>query len=198
MYSLENYILIVENVITDKLCSEIFNEYEKAADWRAATVGNTGNANNDIRKCHAINMSDSNVIKNNQETRKKIDDYLYIASSFVLTKYKTHHYNLFGNKKFSKEYLAPEGDSGYILLRYEKNDFYIEHTDHFLQQPRVLSCSFALNDNYEGGEFAFFDRELKYKLPKGSAIVFPSNFMYPHEIMPITSGIRYSIITWFI
>jgi hypothetical protein len=55
-----------------------------------------------------------------------------------------------------------------------------------------------LNNDYEGGEFAFFDRELKYKLKKGSCIMFPSNFMYPHEIMPVTSGTRYSIITWFV
>ena len=36
------------------------------------------------------------------------------------------------------------------------------------------------------------------KLKKGDAIMFPSNFMYPHEIMPVTQGTRYSIITWFI
>jgi predicted 2-oxoglutarate/Fe(II)-dependent dioxygenase YbiX len=64
--------------------------------------------------------------------------------------------------------------------------------------PRSVSCSFALNDDYEGGEFAFFDRELKYKLKKGSILLFPSSFMYPHEIMPVTKGTRYSIVTWFI
>ena len=47
------------------------------------------------------------------------------------------------------------------------------------------------------GEFAFFNRELKYKLNQGDVIMFPSTFMYPHEIMPITKGTRYSIITWF-
>ena len=40
--------------------------------------------------------------------------------------------------------------------------------------------------------------DLKYKLDKGDAIMFPSNFMYPHEIMPVTKGTRYSAITWFI
>jgi predicted 2-oxoglutarate/Fe(II)-dependent dioxygenase YbiX len=55
-----------------------------------------------------------------------------------------------------------------------------------------------LNDDFEGGEFVFFNKELKYKLEKGDAIMFPSNFMYPHEVMPVTQGTRYSIITWFI
>ena len=54
-----------------------------------------------------------------------------------------------------------------------------------------------LNDDYEGGEFAFFDRQLKYKLNKGDVLMFPSTFMYPHEVMPVTQGTRYSIITWF-
>jgi predicted 2-oxoglutarate/Fe(II)-dependent dioxygenase YbiX len=61
-----------------------------------------------------------------------------------------------------------------------------------------VSCSFALNDNYEGGEFSFFDGQIKIKLPKGAALLFPSNFMYPHQILPVTNGTRYSIITWFI
>jgi predicted 2-oxoglutarate/Fe(II)-dependent dioxygenase YbiX len=55
-----------------------------------------------------------------------------------------------------------------------------------------------LNDNFEGGEFSFFDEDLRYKIPKGAALMFPSNFMYPHQIMPVTKGVRYSIITWFI
>ena len=62
----------------------------------------------------------------------------------------------------------------------------------------TMSCVFYWNDDFEGGEFAFFDREIKYKLDKGDAIMFASNFMYPHEIMPVTKGTRYSIITWFI
>ena len=28
-------------------------------------------------------------------------------------------------------------------------------------------------------------------------VMFPSTFMYPHEVMPVTKGTRYSIITWF-
>ena len=55
-----------------------------------------------------------------------------------------------------------------------------------------------MNDAYEGGEVALFNRELVYKLDAGDVLVFPSNFMYPHEIMPVTEGTRYSIITWVV
>jgi hypothetical protein len=28
--------------------------------------------------------------------------------------------------------------------------------------------------------------------------MFPSNFLYPHSVLPVTEGTRYSIVTWFI
>ena len=36
----------------------------------------------------------------------------------------------------------------------------------------------------------------KCKLKKGSIVFFPSNFMYPLGIEPITEGTRYSIVAW--
>ena len=59
--------------------------------------------------------------------------------------------------------------------------------------PQVSSLLF-LNDDYKGGEFIICD--IEYKPKKGSSIIFPSNFMFPHEVLKITNGIRYSIITW--
>ena len=69
-------------------------------------------------------------------------------------------------------------------------------TDNFDFFPRVLSCSLILNDDYEGGDFAFFGGE--YIVPKkaGSAVVFPSNFCFPHAVLPVTEGDRHAIITW--
>ena len=83
-------------------------------------------------------------------------------------------------------------------MRYSENGYYSLHTDSYKDIPRSVSCSFNLNDDYEGGEFAFFGGEMMIRAPKGSAIVFPSNFMYPHEIMEVKKGTRYSIVTWFI
>ncbi len=52
----------------------------------------------------------------------------------------------------------------------------------------------VLNDDYEGGEFVLIDE--KIDLSKGDIIIFPSNFMYPHKVEPVTKGIRYSYISW--
>ena len=69
------------------------------------------------------------------------------------------------------------------------------HHSHGQKQgyPHLTSLIF-LNDDYEGGEFIVTDKE--YKTSKGSAIVFPSNFMFPHEVKEVTKGERWSIITW--
>ena len=72
-----------------------------------------------------------------------------------------------------------EIDTGYDLLRYKEGQFYVQHTDSFKQQQRSISCSFALNDDYEGGEFGFFNRERVIKLKKGDAINVPIKFHVP-------------------
>jgi len=51
-----------------------------------------------------------------------------------------------------------------------------------------------LNNDYEGGEFVLCGIPLEKK--QGSVVVFPSNFMYPHEVKEVTKGKRYSIMTW--
>ena len=77
-----------------------------------------------------------------------------------------------------------------------------EHCDHihtiFDGKRRgipVLSIVGALNEDYEGGEFIMWETE-KIELPQGSIMIFPSNFMYPHKVMPVTKGTRYSYVSW--
>jgi len=185
MKNINDYIVTFENVITDALCDAVLSEYKECNDWINATIKNGENLN--VRNCQLIGVSFSSIIEKNLPVRKNLDSYLFTSASNIIKKYN----NQFTNCKI-------EQDSGYDLLKYEVGQFYTTHTDSFKDRPRAVSCSFMLNDDYEGGEFAFFDRELVYKLKKGSCIMFPSNFMYPHEIMPVTSGTRYSIVTWFV
>ena len=85
--------------------------------------------------------------------------------------------------------------SGYWLLKYKEGDFLTCHND-FQAEAGSITMSFNINDDYEGGELAFWK---DYAIPtqKNCVHVFPSSFLYPHEVYPITRGIRYSAITWF-
>jgi len=185
MKNLFDYIVVIENALTPALCDAVLAEYKNCDDWINAAIENREDL--DIRNCQTIGISFDSVIQKNLQIRKNLDSYLFVSASNVIKQYR---------EKFSD--CTVEQDSGYDLLKYEVGGFYTTHTDSFKDRPRAVSCSFMLNDDYEGGEFAFFDRELIYNLKKGSCIMFPSNFMYPHEIMPVTSGTRYSIVTWFV
>ena len=183
---LQKFIVVAENVVPNKLCDAIIKEYKKSPEWQFAAVG--GNVvNTSIRNTQAISMSQPSVVNVNAKVRSQLDARMFDSASSAIRSYNQHF-----------PLVRIEEDSGYDLLRYETGQFYKEHVDSFKQHPRAVSCSFALNDDFEGGEFAFFGRKFKYNLKKGSAIMFPSNFMYPHEVMPVTKGTRYSIITWFI
>jgi len=184
--SLEDYIFTLDNIVPEELCNRILKEYHDCSFWTPTSVGD-GNIDNQIRNCDVINISESVVLQKNFDVRKKIDEDFYLCASKVINEYR----NLFPE-------VASEIDTGYGLLRYKEGQFYIQHTDSFKSQQRSVSCSFMLNDDYEGGEFAFFDREIIIKGSKGSIVMFPSNFMFPHEIMPVISGTRYSIITWYV
>lgn len=59
----------------------------------------------------------------------------------------------------------------------------------------ILSIIVNLNDQYTGGEIVF-NREKTISLGTGDILIFPSNFLYAHEIKPILSGTRYSIVAW--
>ena len=39
-------------------------------------------------------------------------------------------------------------------------------------------------------------RNMDMPLKKGDILIFPSVFLFPHEVKPITSGTRYSFVTW--
>ena len=167
------------------MCDEILGEFKSSDEWQDTHIA-TGFDKN-IRNCQTIGISFSSIIQKNSDVRHRLDNAVFDGAAKCIQEY---------NNKFPQ--CKIEEDSGYELLKYTEGCFYTEHTDSFKGRPRAVSCSFILNDEFEGGEFAFFNKELIYKLEKGEALMFPSNFMYPHEIMPVTKGTRYSIITWFI
>lgn len=58
----------------------------------------------------------------------------------------------------------------------------------------ILTVLGGLNDDYEGGELILCGEQVELKA--GEVLVFPSNFLYPHEVKPVKSGTRYSFVSW--
>jgi predicted 2-oxoglutarate/Fe(II)-dependent dioxygenase YbiX len=76
-------------------------------------------------------------------------------------------------------------------MKYETGAEIHPHSDH---APGTYgSISFNLNDNYEGGEFKFFNGNYTIPLNKGDALIFPADYFWVHEVTKVTKGERYSI-----
>lgn len=81
------------------------------------------------------------------------------------------------------------------------NGKYDWHHDVHWENPapfdRKLSIVVQLSrpDEYEGGDFEFFDLPKPEEFKKrGSVLVFPSFFL--HRVLPVTEGVRYSLVSW--
>ena len=103
------------------------------------------------------------------------------------------------------------------VTRYKKGGFYNFHKDgngcHMAKynnpsnafvhdHVRKLSMTVLLNESFEGGafEFASYGKEdciiTPLEMKQGDIVVFPS--CMEHRVAPITKGIRYSLVTWFL
>lgn len=83
------------------------------------------------------------------------------------------------------------------LLRYETDNMYHQHYDASAQYPRVVSLVMYLNDDFDGGEIEFKEFGLKVKPEAGTLLLFPSSYIYMHEVHPVKYGIRYTVVRWY-
>jgi len=174
MIAIQDFIKCYENMLDPELCKKIIKE--DSHDFKNAIVKD-------------------GIISSHRKCYMKVID----------KKFETNMYSNIGKflKLYEKEFkyfttgLSCE-DTGYqhLLYKGEEKGEYKDHVDHFDLYPRVLSCSIILNDDYDGGDFSFFEGE--YCVPKktGSAVVFPSNFCFPHAVTPVSNGDRHTIVTW--
>lgn len=106
------------------------------------------------------------------------DHYLKVAYPFAELSIKAREYN---------QYLTKYGPNGGLPL----------HHDQESVSSRTLSSVLYLNDNYEGGELWFPELNISLKPEAGSVVMFPSTFLYMHEVRPMISGYRYAMPHWY-
>lgn len=88
------------------------------------------------------------------------------------------------------------GGEGLRVMRYPVGGFYSEHVD-ANGDNRVMSLIMFLNDDYEGGTLKFPLHDIEIEAKAGRIILFPSNYIFPHKVEPVTDGKKYSVISWF-
>ena len=180
---MKDYIGYYTDLIPTPICDAIIGhvENERLSDFAKSTYSDPdGVVESDDRVCmdEIWFLQDHkfyDVLKN--FVLKGLENYSKQHPKFVVT----HHTN-------------------FRLNKYSKGGFMSKHCDNIHHShgqqygyPHVSVLLF-LNDDYDGGEFVVADET--YVTKKGSSLIFPSNFMFPHEVKPITNGTRWSVITW--
>ena len=183
--NLKDYIKCYKNFIPKKLCQQTINSLNKKEhkeDFREHTF-----YNHHIRYEKELSVSWVEIPE-----KQILQDKIWFAiERYILKDFK--HFDWFF------------GWQGYCEIRFNK---YVvdtnmkKHCDHIhsvfdgkIKGVPILSVVGVLNNNYEGGDFIMFE-DTKINLPAGSIFIFPSNFLYPHEVSSITKGTRYSFVTW--
>jgi len=175
MNNITDYIICFEDVLDKKTCIDIINNAD-ISKFKKATVGDEKQSSH--RNCYSKKLND------------KYDKKIYEGVSKILHKYvKSFPY-------FSTGLTIEDTGYGHLVYKGSEKGEYKTHVDHYDLYPRVLSCSFILNDEYDGGDFSFFEGKHIVKKKAGSVVVFPSNFCFPHAVTPVTNGNRHAIITW--
>ena len=85
---------------------------------------------------------------------------------------------------------------------YEEGTAMKNHCDHihslFEGNPRgipTLSMITTIYNNCEGGEFVMFEDQT-YSIDIGEVVIFPSIFLFPHEVKTVIKGKRISMVSW--
>lgn len=112
----------------------------------------------------------------------------------------------------SRKYKLCEGMQ---FLKYDavNQGKFLAHTDNayfdangkflYTSPQRVLATLTFVNDDFEGGDISFPDvimpdgKHFQIHPVAGTTIIFPADIRYTHEVMPVTKGIRYSIVGWY-
>ena len=86
------------------------------------------------------------------------------------------------------------------ILEYIQNQKYTYHVDaspvpDSKEYHRKISVILYLSNDFEGGHTKFLHK--KYKPPVGHAIIFPSNWCYPHTGTLVTKGKKRIAVTWY-
>ena len=190
--NLKDYIVVFNDVIPEKVLRNFFDFCKESDEFNKAEVigGN--------------NINDKDIVR--EDIRKTL--VMNLKSFYEKSLTKVHWANFFNRiftdfiNNYSKiiQISEPFEIEAINVLKYVDNGFYKFHVDYHKKYPRAFSCIFLVNEDYEGGELAFKFPNSKeiYKIEKkkNSLIIWPSNFLYSHSVLPVTKGNRYSIVSW--
>jgi hypothetical protein len=153
--------------------------------WSQAMVGNRQRVP-EYRDCLDFKFKKSTIVGTDEKSEiiKDSWQYLYDQMNYALKDYCT---------LYPMEPL--EYWESINFIKYYPGNHFESHADDGASYKAVTSLVGYLNDDYEGGEISFPAHGITVKPEAGDLVIFPSNYMFMHKAMPVTSGVKYSIVT---
>jgi len=190
MDNIRDYIKVF-NVLDTTQCQNILNIL-KGYDWEKHKWNNYTTGKNTSEPTKELDITYSTKFLE-KEMAKVISNALLDYQNFFIFNEKNKDENL----KYFLHKSTPVR-----FNRYTTGTMMRKHYDHIHSMFEgenkgipIVSIVGVLNDDYEGGEFVF-NTNHKVKLKTGDLLIFPSNFLYAHEVKEITKGNRYSYVSW--
>lgn len=185
-YDIKQYVKVYPDFIPRESCKIIIDKLEQQ-DWEEHTYS-TIDTNTKIQ-----NDKEFYVTGGNFPEMSQLNDGI----SWMLKKYTSEHLGW-----ADSWYNGWQAFSPVRFNKYVEGTYMNPHCDHITtlfdgerKGIPIFTVLGMLNDDFEGGDFLMWEDE-KIDLPAGSLIIFPSNFMYPHSVTPVTKGLRYSYVSW--
>ena len=172
-----------KNILSVELCNQIINY--KFNYVKSTYSTHKGLSPNDKR----VEMDEIWIRKDNVFYNDLKNAVAEVAKKYAI-KMKSFHDRDFVVQK-TTDFRLNKYDVGGFMSRHCDNIHHSHGQQYGYPQVSVL---LFLNDDYKGGEFVVADKV--YYTEKGSALIFPSNFMFPHEVKLVTEGTRWSILAW--
>jgi hypothetical protein len=189
-HRLSDYIVVIRGIISKEMCQEVVDLYKDNEKWDWAGIAS--GLDLDQRKVKQMWISHDSV-SGQGEKFKAMDERVFK----VMSKAKDVYLKTLIEKRGIKHVPDINSDEGYQMLHYSEGYYFKEHCDNGGGMSRVLTCTLNISDDHDGGLFRFLRGEFDVRLNAGDAVLFPSNFMFPHEVTEITRGERHAIVTWF-
>ena len=189
-HRLSDYIVVIRGIISKEMCQQVIDLYRDNEKWDWALT--TGGLNLDARKVKQVRISDP-AVRQQGSQYDKMDAEIFK----VMSKAKDTYIRTLTEKRGIEHVPNISSDEGYQILHYSEGYYFKEHCDNSGGMSRILTCTLNISDDHDGGLFRFLRGEFDVRLNAGDAVLFPSNFMFPHEVTEITRGERHAIVTWF-
>lgn len=177
------HIATFRSALSKEECSAVANALEASGRWEKSRTGN--NLDTNYRSNKQVHLTQ--LANYDPATYKVFDDMIFHA----LTKAVTEYQRAYASHSFVLS------DEGYSVLRYEEAEEYKVHSDSGPENKRLVSALLYLNDSFTGGETNFPLQNFKVKPETGMICLFPSIFTHPHASLPVESGVKYVVVTWY-